>query len=126
MDSQQRTEPAGQLETNLRSTCCSSFDCIGRSQSLRGLHLHATDFLGHLSVEAGVITTGLFVIEVVVCVVVGVGACVVTCSLTKTGSNGRQQRTVPYSQLTANLKSMSSMGHESMDSQLQPSSFSCL
>ena len=119
--SQQRTKPLGQVETILRSTCCSPFDCESLLQSWRGLHLHATDFLGHLSVEAGVITTGLLVATVVGWVVV----CVVTCSLTKTGSIGRQQRTVPYSQLTANLKSISSIGHESIDSQLQPFSFSC-
>lgn len=94
--SQQRTKPAMQLVSDFLSMDCSS-------HSLRGLHLH--DFFGHLSVEAGVTTTGLLGVV----------------SLIRTGSNGRQQRTVPYSQLTANRKSISSIGQESMGSHLQPS-----
>lgn len=109
-ESQQRTEPTGQLIVDFRSIVCPSFDWKSLSHSLRGLHLQEVDFLLNLRVEEGVTTTVLFG---------GV-------SLIKTGSSGRQQRTVPYSQLTANRKSISSIGHESIGSHLQPSLlFSC-
>ena len=101
--SQQRTLPTLQPISDFLSIVCSS-------HSLRGLHLH--DFLGHFNVEAGVTTTGL--LDVV--------------SFMRTGSNGRQHRTVPYSQLTAKRKSISSIGQELIGSHLHPSallSFSC-